>query len=124
MTKAEQRLWHALRLRQMGGVKFRRQFPLAGYIADFVCLEAMLVIEVDGGQHASLQLQDSVRSACIEAAGFRVLRFWNNEVLEHIETVKSAVWQALSESGALYPHPGLPPARGKERFTLCTEDSK
>lgn len=123
MTEAEQRLWHALRLRQMGGAKFRRQFPLVGYIADFICLEAKLVIEVDGGQHASLQLQDGVRNARIEAAGFRVLRFWNHEVLGDIEAVKSAVWQALSESGALHPHPGLPPARGKEQVTIPAEDS-
>lgn len=123
MTEAEQRLWRALRSRQMGGLKFRRQFPLVGYIADFVCMEAMLVIEVDGGQHASLQLHDSVRSACIEAAGFRVLRFWNHEVLEDIEAVKSAVWQALSESGALHPHPNLPPARGKEKVAADPHSS-
>lgn len=122
MTEAEQRLWHALRLRQMGGLKFRRQFPVIDYIADFICLEAKLVIEVDG-EHASLQLQDSARSASIEAVGFKVLRFWNHEVLGDIEAVKSAVWQALSESGALHPHPDLPPTRGKEKFPLLSEDS-
>ena len=115
MTQAEQRLWHALRLRQMGGLKFRRQFPSAGCIADFICLEAKLVIEVDGGQHVSRQVQDDIRSASIEAAGFRILRFWNHEVLGDTEAVKSAVWQALQEGGALHPHPGLPPSRGKEK---------
>lgn len=122
MIDAEQRLWQALRLRQMGGLKFRRQFPLIGYVADFVCLEAKLVIEVDGGQHASRQIEDEIRTASIEAIGFRVLRFWNHDVLGNIEAVKSAIWQALSESGALHPHPDLPPARGKEKSTPRVEE--
>jgi len=80
MTEAERRLWRGLRMRQMAGFKFRRQVPLGPYIVDFVCLEARLVIEVDGGQHAGSE-HDRVRDAWLEAQGFRMLRFWNSEVL-------------------------------------------
>jgi very-short-patch-repair endonuclease len=95
MTDAERRLWQCLRQRQMGGFKFRRQHPYGDYILDFVCLEAMLVIEVDGGQHMENQGLDAVRTASLNAAGFRVLRFWNNEVLQNTEIVKESIWQAL-----------------------------
>lgn len=109
LTDAEKHLWRHLRLRQIEGHKFRRQHPLGNYIADFVCIEGKLIVEVDGGQHAERLADDAMRTACLEVQGFRVLRFWNNEVLGNIEGVVERVREAL-----LDPHPSLPPVRGKE----------
>jgi very-short-patch-repair endonuclease len=94
-TEAERLLWQHLRLRQLGGHKFRRQQPLGNYVVDFVCLEKRLVIEVDGGQHNAQIANDKQRAAWIEAQGFRVLRFWNHEIMQNIEAVKEAIWRAL-----------------------------
>ena len=95
-TEAERILWQHLRFRQFGGYKFRRQQPLGNYIVDFVCLGKRLVVEVDGGQHNSQHSYDERRDAWLEQQGFRVLRFWNNEVLQNVEGVKGAIWQALT----------------------------
>jgi very-short-patch-repair endonuclease len=95
-TEAERKLWQHLRLRQLGGYKFRRQHSLGKYIVDFVCLEKRIVIEVDGGQHNAQVIYDQQRTAWIEQHGFRVLRFWDNEVMQNIEAVKEAIWQALA----------------------------
>jgi very-short-patch-repair endonuclease len=95
-TEAERKLWQHLRLRQIEGCKFRRQQPLGSYIVDFVCLEKRIVIEVDGGQHNAQVIYDRQRTAWIEEQGFRVLRFWDNEVMQNIEAVKEAIWQALA----------------------------
>ena len=95
MSEAERQLWRHLRGRQMGGCKFRRQYPLGHYVVDFVCLEARLIIEVDGGQHADQVDYDQWRTEWLEQQGFQVLRFWNHEVLNHIEGVKAAIWQVL-----------------------------
>jgi very-short-patch-repair endonuclease len=95
-TEAERILWQHLRLRQFSGYKFRRQQPLGNYIVDFVCLGKRLVVEVDGGQHTSQHSYDERRDAWLQQQGFRVLRFWNNEVLQNVEGVKGAIWQALT----------------------------
>jgi very-short-patch-repair endonuclease len=105
MTDAEQLLWRHVRRGQMNGFKFRRQHPFGDYILDFVCLEARLVIEVDGGQHAAHEEGDAQRTAVLEMAGFRVLRFWNHEVLQDLEAVKDAIWQALHTSSPSRPPP-------------------
>ncbi len=97
MTDAEKLLWRHLRLEQIGGYKFRRQHPLGNYIADFVCLEAALVLEIDGGQHADSADKDTIRTQWLEEKGLHVMRFWNNEVLNNIEGVKFAVWNYLSK---------------------------
>ena len=96
MTDAEKLLWRHLRLKQFAGYKFRRQHPIGNYILDFVCLDALLVLEVDGGQHAEHADSDANRTRWIEAKGFRVLRFWNNEVLNNIEGAKFVIWNYLS----------------------------
>ena len=96
VTDAELRLWRCLRSRQMSGFKFRRQHPFENYVLDFVSLEAMLIIEVDGGQHASNVVADETRTKNLNAAGFRVLRFWNNEVLTKTDAIKEAIWKALN----------------------------
>jgi adenine-specific DNA-methyltransferase len=97
-TDAERALWRILRSRQVGGHKFRRQQPLGPSIVDFVCLEARLVVEVDGGQHDAEvdRVYDLARSQWLEKDGFRVLRFWNHEVLNQLESVSEAISNALS----------------------------
>jgi very-short-patch-repair endonuclease len=95
LTEAERILWQHLRLRQLRGCKFRRQQPLGKYIVDFVCLEKRLIIEIDGGQHSEQATYDEERSVWLRRQGFHVLRFWNTEVLQNIEAVKEAIWQAL-----------------------------
>ena len=87
MTQAERLLWHHLRARRFFGYKFRRQVPIGPYIVDLMCMDARLVIEVDGGQHACSRSQDEERDAFLAAEGFRTVRFWNNEVLGNIEGV-------------------------------------
>jgi len=94
-TEAEKRLWNHLRLRQLGGYKFRRQHPLGPYIVDFICLEKRLIIEVDGGQHSGRVDYDRERTSWLEAQGFIVIRFWNNEVLNEIDVVKEVIAEAL-----------------------------
>ena len=97
MSDAEQALWHLLRGRQISGLKFRRQHPFGDYVLDFVCLEKKLVIEVDGGQHGQQAGYDENRTQKLQEAGFRVLRFWNNEVLNEIESVKEKIWVVVQE---------------------------
>jgi very-short-patch-repair endonuclease len=104
MTDAEQQLWKHLRRGQLGGFKFRRQHPFGDYILDFVCLEAKLIIEVDGGQHVANEEEDALRTTDLEKAGFRVLRFWNHEVMGELEKVQDAIWLALHT-----PSPSQPP---------------
>lgn len=83
MTDAERILWQLLRAGRLAGFKFKRQQPLGRYIVDFVCFEAKLIIELDGGQHQDAVVQDVVRDAWLKAQGFSVLRFWNNEFLQN-----------------------------------------
>jgi very-short-patch-repair endonuclease len=96
MTDAELKLWYHLRNKQMG-VKFRRQCPIGNYIVDFVSYEARLAVEVDGGQHSESE-SDKARDGWIESQGFKVLRFWNNEVLGNIEGVLDMISQKISPS--------------------------
>ncbi len=95
MTDAERRLWGALRAQRFEGWKFRRQEPLGDYIADFICYDARLVIEIDGGQHAESQ-RDVQRDAWFAEQGYRVLRFWNNEVLSQQEAVLERIYDTLA----------------------------
>lgn len=83
----------------MDGHKFRRQHPVGDYVVDFVCLEARLVVEVDGGQHLDQAEYDAARTRWLELQGFQVLRFWNDEVLERPAAVLEVIWGALSRSG-------------------------
>jgi len=80
-TDAEQRLWNRLRQRQLAGARFRRQQPIGPYVVDFVCQELRLVIEVDGGQHVENAAADDERTHWLEREGYRVVRFWNHDVL-------------------------------------------
>ena len=97
-TEAEKRLWRHLRGRQLNGFKFRRQRPMGKYICDFVCLDAGLVVELDGSQHVTDTPYDEARDACLRAHGYRVLRFWNGRVFTEMEAVVETICQALHRS--------------------------
>lgn len=102
MTEAERHLWRSLRMLQLDGHKFRRQFSLGPYIVDFVCLSARLIVEVDGSQHLN-NPKDQTRDAWLASQGFRILRFWNNDVLARTNPVLDAILAELST-----PTPALP----------------
>jgi very-short-patch-repair endonuclease len=91
-TEAERRLWYHLRARRLGRLKFRRQVPVGPYIVDFLCHDAMLVVEVDGGQHNEEQQRyDQRRDAFLRSKGLRVMRFWNHVVLADTEAVLAEI---------------------------------
>jgi|SRR6516225_6160702 very-short-patch-repair endonuclease len=92
-TEVERKLWQRLRSRQLNGAKFRRQHPIGSYVVDFFCLDARLVIELDGSQHGeeNERQADQRRTAYLESQGYRVLRFWNEEVMDNIDGVLEAI---------------------------------
>ncbi len=128
-TEAEKKLWYRLRDRRLGGTKFVHQAPVGPYYADFVCRACKLVVELDGSQHAD-SVHDDKRNAILVALGYRVLRFWNSDVLGSIddvcETIAAAVegrlepferFKRLTAEGGAAPHPALratfsPPGAG------------
>jgi very-short-patch-repair endonuclease len=95
-TKAEHRLWYRLRSRSINGHKFVRQIPIGPYVVDFLCREKRLIVELDGGQHADNQ-RDQVRDKWLVDHGYRVMRFWNNDVMRNIEGVLETIAAALDE---------------------------
>jgi len=105
MTDAERRLWYRLRAHRFGGIKFKRQVPIGPYIVDFACLSQKLVLEIDGGQHAGNEA-DLVREQKLRDEGFKVLRFWNNDVLKRTDTVLELVMAALKDDQQNSPSPG------------------
>jgi len=113
MTDAERLLWRHLRNRELGGWKFRRQYPVGPFIVDFICVEKNVVIEVDGGQHAENEALDLKRSAYLNKMGYRVLRFWNNEVLQETEAVLEAIFATLANSKQNSPSPQPSPPLGE-----------
>jgi very-short-patch-repair endonuclease len=113
MTDAEQKLWRYLRMVPRDDAHFRRQATIGPYFADFACHGTRLVIEVDGGQHGESRgaVGDAKRTTFLEARGYRVLRFWNNEVLSNIEGVMQAINAALERGDVTFPPPPTPPRR-------------
>ncbi|HKU95687.1 MAG TPA: endonuclease domain-containing protein [Vineibacter sp.] len=109
-TDAERRLWNLLRGRRLGGFKFRRQYAIGNYIADFVCVERRLIVELDGGQHAEADTiaYDATRNLWFEQHGYRVLRLWNAEFLMNVEDATEAIWVSLRA-------PSLLPAKAGRR---------
>jgi very-short-patch-repair endonuclease len=113
MTDAERKLWSVLRNRQLEGAKFRRQQPIGPFIADFVCQERRLIVEADGGQHAESAADDR-RSAFLESKGYRVLRLWNNDILNNLDGVAEVIVIALSTPHPAQAAPESPsPSRGE-----------
>jgi very-short-patch-repair endonuclease len=115
MTDAERKLWFALKDRRFAAFKFRRQVPVGPYIADFLCYERRLIVEVDGGQHAD-SMRDVERDNWLAQNEFRVARFWNNDVLKNLEGVLTVLVEQLERT----PHPSSrlretppSPARGE-----------
>jgi very-short-patch-repair endonuclease len=110
-TPAEQILWSWLRDNKTNGVKFRRQQPVGQYIVDFVSFNNKLIIEIDGGQHSfeGNKENDGARTTWLESQGFRVLRFWNNEVTSNLNGVITRVREALE----VHPHPSPSPIKGE-----------
>jgi very-short-patch-repair endonuclease len=113
MTDAERLRWRHLRNRELGGWKFRRQYPVGPFIVDFICVEKNVVIEVDGGQHAENEALDLQRSAYLNKMGYRVLRFWNNEVLQETEAVLNAIFAILANGKQNSPSPQPSPPSGE-----------
>ena len=111
-TDAERRLWARLRDRRLLGVRFARQVPIGPYIVDFCCREQRLIVELDGGQHATRADYDAGRTAFLEGLGYRVLRFWDNEALRNTDGVLQRIAQALS-SAQTRPSPRPSPQRGE-----------
>jgi very-short-patch-repair endonuclease len=126
MTDAERKLWFVLRDRRFANFKFRRQAPVGPFIADFVCYDARVVIEVDGGQHAESR-SDERRDRWFAANGFFVLRFWNHDVLKNPEGVLTVILERLNERT---PHPARAarerpsPARGEGDRARCKGSEK
>jgi very-short-patch-repair endonuclease len=133
-TDAEKKLWRQLRLLELDGSHFRRQIPIGPYIADFGCMAARLLLEVDGSQHAEdrKKVHDDVRTRWLEKEGYRVLRFWNNDITRNMDGVMEAIYAALYGSSSAEPVPlkhrrrrhrqlsHLPtPARDARRPTPC-----
>jgi len=105
LTDAERVIWRHLRAKQIGGLKFRRQEPIGKYVADFVCYEKKIIIEVDGGQHCAGK--DGNRDNWFEGQGFKVLRFWNNEVLSNIRGVTEVIRMHCFSHPPLTPLPSM-----------------
>jgi very-short-patch-repair endonuclease len=117
MTDAETKIWQRLRAHRFMDLSFRRQLPIGPYIVDFVCLEARLIIEIDGGQHESHQAAyDAKRDTWLRGEGFRILRFWNNDVLKNFDGVLDRVVEALR--GPLPPSLTLPRKGGGDTPSL------
>jgi very-short-patch-repair endonuclease len=95
-TEAELRLWYHLRAHRFMGFKFKRQKPMGHYIVDFVCVERLLIVEIDGGQHAEQVEYDQCRDAWLRSQGYTILRFWNNEVMQQLEGVLEKIRTTLS----------------------------
>lgn len=112
-TDAEQLLWQYLRRRQLGGFRFRRQHPLAGCIADFACMEARLTVELDGGQHLENAEYDARRTQRLNKMGYRVLRFWNDDVLLQTETVLEVILHHLEHPDSNAPTNSSPCLQGE-----------
>ncbi|MEX1205842.1 MAG: endonuclease domain-containing protein [Dongiaceae bacterium] len=108
-TDAEKVLWSRLRRGQINGCHFRRQHPVPPYVVDFACAGARLAIEADGGQHAE-SATDKRRTAYLQSRGWRVLRFWNNDILRNTDGVVATIMATLD------PHPNPPPLRGGGRL--------
>jgi very-short-patch-repair endonuclease len=113
-TDAERILWFRLRDRRLAGWKFRRQFPIDRFVADFFCSGAHLIVELDGGQHAVRTVADAERTKALEAMGYLVLRFWNNDVMQNIDGVLEEIRAVPESDRSEPPHPSPLPFGERE----------
>ena len=113
-TDAEKKLWQFLRARQLNETKFRRQYPIGQFVVDFCCPKHRLVVELDGGQHATQIQKDRQRTEVLNQRGYHVLRFWDDEVLKNTEAVLQAIASVMQN-----PHPNPLPGRERE-LKNCT----
>jgi very-short-patch-repair endonuclease len=113
-TDAERAIWFRLRDRRLGGWKFRRQFPIDRFVVDFFCADARLIVEVDGGQHAVQAEADAQRTRILEAMGYLVLRYWNNDVMKNIDGVIEDISTTLERHRSEPPHPNPLPSGERE----------
>jgi very-short-patch-repair endonuclease len=97
MTPEEWKLWQLVKAKRLAGAKFRRQVPIGPYVADFVCVSARLIVELDGSQHGDRIEADAERTRHLEARGYRVLRFWNNDVMANLDGVIRSIELALRQ---------------------------
>ena len=112
-TDAETKLWWLLRSRQLADIKFRRQVPLGPWVVDFVSFDKMLVVEADGSQHTE-NIRDQARDTDLQKRGFRILRFWNNDILRNANGVLEQILETIRQSPSprgLRPRPS--PTRGE-----------
>lgn len=123
-TAAEELLWSRLRRSQLGGLKFTRQLPIAGHFADFACRAPRLVVELDGSQHVTACEADAERSRRIEAQGYHLVRFWNNDLTSNMEGVLEAILAAAVACGWRGPTPQPPPASGRGSRSRATRSAR
>jgi very-short-patch-repair endonuclease len=112
-TNAERVLWFRLRDRRLAGWKFKRQVPIDRFVVDFVCPEAKLIVELDGGQHDKNQEKDAERTRALEEMGYFVLRFWNNDVMRNTDGVVEEILRTIPRSDP--PHPTPLPSGEREQ---------
>jgi very-short-patch-repair endonuclease len=120
-TDAERRIWARLRDRRLLGVKFARQVPIGPYVVDFCCRERKLIVELDGGQHAALAGYDTARTERLQALGYRVLRFWDNDALGNTDGVLQRIVEALTRPS---PRPSPQRGEGDGRETLAPKGER
>jgi very-short-patch-repair endonuclease len=104
-TQAERLLWARIRNRRLGGYRFKRQVQFKPYIVDFVCLKSKLIIGLDGSQHLDSEGYDSNRTSHLESLGFKVIRFWNNEITKNLNVVLRAIYEHLTNPHPPFGHP-------------------
>jgi very-short-patch-repair endonuclease len=114
-TDAERVLWFRLRDRRLDGLKFKRQLPIDRFVVDFCCSDARLIIELDGGQHATRTVEDLNRTKALDAMGYLVLRFWNNDVLQNIDGVLEEILSTIKQHRSEPPHPDPLPCGEREK---------
>ena len=116
MTNQERKLWNIIRNRQFFGYRFRRQFPIGQYIVDFVCREKKIIIEIDGGQHNEINNieYDKKRTAFLNSKGFKVIRFWNNEIDNNIDGVYEKLKEDFNVEHIITPSLPSPSGEGEK----------
>jgi very-short-patch-repair endonuclease len=125
MTPTEKRLWSHLRGRRFAGFKFRRQTPISGYIADFYCTAARLILELDGESHVGKEPRDEKRREATEAKGFKVLRIWDTHIYDDLDAVLELIWRECEARGGSrppHPQPLSPEGRGEQEKQPLTPD--